>query len=621
MSRLPIILLFAVLPFFAGLRAQSALDPDSRAALYEKPQALIDPAVITQLEAELEAPVPSYDVIIARAREQLDRYYSQFVEDKLTEDERRNEPLSYAGLSANALRRVLRERERLYGRSYFQGESPYLFRLHRILGRAYSSIGSQETDRALAEFSMALRYTGRDLAMPADLPVPVGMADEDPAAADAAAREQRYMLMLRTFADPDRIAQEPNAAIATAAQNFRGLMEEYARLKPELAEAGKTVDVVQSMRLRGVTPPVSAEEARRTLDELRNRRNIVLTQMEEIRFGPYRVYLREKQSNEGDTAYRMAEIADQFGSRSTLLQLAHQLDPVTPLYIDELVEIYRRRFRWREAIAFQERYLEVVPDPADPAELAPHYLRLAQMYSAQKNAIRAAEAYEEYLERAPESDERRRISLGIADLHFAKTGRLDRARDLYAAYLAAPVPDIAALSVQERTLWRAERFRIYSRLAAIHRRQQRSVDEATALSAAREAYLDIDTEYQAVLERERALRKEIQDVKRSLLNREDEALQRQYYELQRIDLPAIEADAAFLRSRLLSLDYPAILERQAFLAHQQRRFADALSIYRELIQRGDGAEVNRARQNIDRINLTMSDGRVRQPVVDPRFER
>lgn len=601
----------------AGLGAQSALDPESRAALYAKPQAVIDPAVIAQLEAELDAAVPRYDAIIAGAREQLDRYYSQFVEDKLTEDERRNEALSYAGMSTNALRRVLRERERLYGRSYFQGESPYLFRLHRILGRAYAALGTQESDRALAEFSMALRYTGRDLAMNADLAAPVGLANEEPAVWVDAAREQRYMLMLRTFADPDRIAQEPNAAIATAAQNFRKSMEDYARIKPALEEAEKAVDVVQSMRLRGVTPPFTEAEARRRRDDLRNERIVVLTQLEEIRLGPYRVYLREKQTYEGDTAYRMSEI----GGKQRLLELAHQLDPVTPLYIDELVDSFRRRFRYREAIAFQERYLEVVPDPADPAELAPHYLRLAQMYSAQKNAIRAAQAYEEYLNRAPESEERRRIASGVADLHFEKTGRLDRAVELYDAFLAGPVPDITVMPAQDRTLWRAERFRVHSRLAAIHRRQQRSVAEATALTAAREAYLDIEIEYKAVLEAERELRKRIQDIKRSLLDREDEALQQQYYELQRIDLPAVEADAAFLRSRLLSLDFPAILERQAFLAHQQRRFADALSIYRELVRRGDGAEVTRARQNIDRINLTMADGRVRQPVVDPRFER
>ncbi|MEQ9366910.1 MAG: hypothetical protein RIF32_21910, partial [Leptospirales bacterium] len=196
------------------------------------------------------------------------------------------------------------------------------------------------------------------------------------------------------------------------------------------------------------------------------------------------------------------------------------------------------------------------------------------------------------------------------------------AEDLYRTVLAGRGTAPAGPNQYEaRARFHAETFRIQDRRAAIHRRNYRGEDERAALAAAQSAYQAIETEYEAALAAERAAQTSILEVKRELLSREEPALSRRYYQLQRLDLPAAQAQAGFLRSRLRGLQISAVLERLAFFSVQQRQFPEALSLYREIIARGDGAQISRARDNIDRINLTLGDGRLRKPLLDPRFER
>lgn len=670
------------------INAQVPLDPESRAVLYERPQALIDGGVIERLERELEQAAPDLNRIQSEARAQLARYYGQFIHEKLTADERRDRSLSYGNLDANALRRLILRQDQEYARPEFQGESPYLFRLHRILGRVYQAPEyPADLRRSLREYATALRYTGRplpELLTAIGTPVlPTADGAPDPAADPTAtgvssgaqiARERVYIAMLRGFADPDRVAQESDPAIAAAARNFPGLLEEYTRLKPELAEARRGISVAEAAAVRGMVGVPTLAEARAALEASQARFDRLTTQLETARTGAYELYRQRESRSEGDVAFRMALISrelelgnksrdrnerrssykrgigDQAGVDRTphrdfpgyrmLLQLAHSLDPTNLVYLDRLTEDFRTSRRLRAAIAFQERYLELAlaseaaPDPATritnppgtDLELPRHYLRLGGMYSDQRNRIRAAEAFEQYLVRAPAAEqgsvEFRQIQLGLADLHFEHTGRLPRAESLYATVIAERgAPPAGADQYEARARFHAGTFRIQNRLAAIRRRNYRGAEERQALTAARQAYAAIEAEYQAALGAERAAQSSIIEVKRELLSREEPALQRRYYQLQRLDLPAAEKRAGFLRARLRALPISGVLERQAFFAVQERRFPEALQLYREIIARGDGAQITRARDNIDRINLTLGDGRLRKPLLDPRFER
>ncbi|MCR9142968.1 MAG: hypothetical protein NXI24_12005 [bacterium] len=677
---LVLILSYAGAAIVGSLRAQTPLDPESRAALYESPQDLIDGAVVAQLEQDLAGAAPDYEQIQSTARAELDRYYAQFIHEKRTADERRDPSLSYGNLDANALRLLILREDQEYARSEFQGESPYLFRLHRILGRVYSEPGyAPDFRRALREYAAALRYTGRPLpALLANIGTPVlPTADgaPDPAANPVAtgvpadrqiARERIYMAMLRGFADPNRIAQESNANVAEAARNFRVLLDQYRLLKPELSEAIRGISVAEAAAVRRIPGVPTVAQARATLAQTQARFDQLSADLEGIRTGPYQEYRDRDRRIEGDVAYRMAllsrdlelgnknrernerrssykrGIGDQAGIDRTphrdfpgyrmLLQLAHGLDPLNLTYLDLLTEDFRTSRRLRPAIAFQERFLELALAAQNTAgnpgvaDLHRHYLRLGGMYSDERNRIRAATAFQEYLDRAPAAErgtsEFLQIQLGLADLHFEHTGRLPAAEELYQTVLAARGDAPAGPAAFEaRARFHAETFRIQDRLAAIRRRNYRGEQEREALNAARTAYAEIETEYEAAIAAERAAQSSILEVKRALLNREDPALQRRYYQLQRLDLPAAQERAGFLRARLRSLPVSGVLERLAFFSVQARRFPEALSLYREVISRGDGAQITRARDNIDRINLTLGDGRLRKPLLDPRFER
>jgi hypothetical protein len=111
------------------------------------------------------------------------------------------------------------------------------------------------------------------------------------------------------------------------------------------------------------------------------------------------------------------------------------------------------------------------------------------------------------------------------------------------------------------------------------------------------------------------------EIKRRLLGREDEDLQREYYRLQRIELAQAMEQTGYVHTRVDSMNIGQVLERQAYLAERQRNFDLAREKYRELVVRGTGPEQSRARENLERLRLSLADGLLRPPSLSPDFER
>ena len=240
------------------------------------------------------------------------------------------------------------------------------------------------------------------------------------------------------------------------------------------------------------------------------------------------------------------------------------------------------------------------------------------MYTDRQNYIRAAEAFEAYIAVAGAAAGPAAL-LNLADVHFERTGRFARARELYERYLLERGQ--APVDLRERCEYHATAYRIQRNLASIARRERRTDPEKAALDSARESYALIEADYARSVEQEQDLRRQMLALKAQLRNRTEPDLEEQYYTLLERDIPEAGAAAGFLRSRLASLNVAGILERQAFLAARERRFRDAQSLYREIVSRGTGEQAVRARQNIERINLTLADGLLRPPVLPPDFER
>jgi hypothetical protein len=86
-------------------------------------------------------------------------------------------------------------------------------------------------------------------------------------------------------------------------------------------------------------------------------------------------------------------------------------------------------------------------------------------------------------------------------------------------------------------------------------------------------------------------------------------------------MPRIEKREEQYRIRLDALSIQIVLERLAILARYDRNFNRAVDLYTEIVRRGKGNERDRARTNIERIQLTMADGIYRDPDLPPEFER
>ena len=633
--------LFFLAPALLRAQVETRVNParEDRAALFESPAALIDPARIAALEEQAAGDQPDYVSIIEGARAQLQRYYGQFIEDQRILDQRLYVPDDPARLDQNTIRLLALAREMRPADPYFLGDAPYLFRLHRLLAQVYDQV--EDPRRAIGEYAMALRYAG----------FPANALEPPPPTTDSHALRPVVLSMLRFFGDQERIAQEPAGAQVAAANRFRVLADQFNTLSAQLEEAEKDVFVAEAERARTGTDRVAAATARR--DGLRLQYLATVNEIEEIRDGAYRTYETGRRQAMADVVFRIAIIARRldlenkellrrmfgdsfmrgtgdvlsenrtrhrdFGGYRILLEFAHRIDPENLVYLDYLADEYRTARDLMRAIAFAEKYIERARtlDPP-PENLANQYLRLAGMYTDRQNYIRAAEAFEAYIAVAGAAAGPAAL-LNLADVHFERTGRFARARELYERYLLERGQ--APVDLRERCEYHATAYRIQRNLASIARRERRTDPEKAALDSARESYALIEADYARSVEQEQDLRRQMLALKAQLRNRTEPDLEEQYYTLLERDIPEAGGAAGFLRSRLASLNVAGILERQAFLAARERRFRDAQSLYREIVSRGTGEQAVRARQNIERINLTLADGLLRPPVLPPDFER
>lgn len=622
---------------FAGpLFAQApATDP----AVFQPPQNLIDPAAIVELENELERPEPDLRGIADRARAQVQLYTGQFVRDRLIQDERNRSLRGVQDIDEDIARLIALLQSKKYGQIQFLGEYPYLYRLHFVLGRAYEALDDPE--RALAEYLMALRYTGREQSWQTN--------------PDAIEQEQRYLLMARTFADPDRLAQIAPGEERQAGESFRPLLERYGRQTLALQEAERQIFVAEAARLRGAGGDPAA--ARNERDRLRAEVEGLRNQLEAIRSGAYARYHQQKRSREGDIAYRLALLArrletenrliqrvlnrssfyrgsgSQLGEERTalrkfvgyqmFLELAHEIDPENLVYLDLLADECRSSRQIEAAIAYQERYLELaVARPTPPDNLPEQYVRLAGLYTDARNYILATQAYRRFLELSRDPERRREMSRELADLCYRRVGCYDEAARLYSALIAESAErEPQQNELRARNELRTEQYRMLRNVAALQRRFQRTTEEERALDAARAAYARIRADYDAEQAAFDELEKRVFELKRQLLNRENEQLEREYYRLVRIEQPAVRERLGYLQSRLDSLDLASLLEERAMVLIRQQRYRDAQGIYGEIIAGGRAEQAMRARRNIEALNLTLQDGRLRNIEMPADYQR
>ncbi|MBU45650.1 MAG: hypothetical protein CMN76_20750 [Spirochaetaceae bacterium] len=645
---MPLLLLVACL---AG--SVAAEEP---ASLYQKPQDIYDQVTIRALEQRLESGQP-LDALAEEVERQIARYTSQFSAEKRIQVERQQIPEGKKHWDVNLVRLVRLARNKEPGARYFLGYSPYLYRLHVLLGQCYERQG--DLRRALSEYNQAFRYNPVEIPysalLPADAPINGNQLSDEQ-------REKIYLSMLDGFANPDRIAQESNNQWAQEARRFRELMERYTELKKDLEQQRKQPAVARSVLLRGGQADPAAEQRR--LEAMQNQMQTIVNQMEAIRTGSFAAYKENLELTSGDLVFRMAEITKEiekenkqhqrltqksqfYGDSPTvpertefsnfvgygiLLELAHRIDPDRLKFLEALSEEYSRSRKTGYAIEFEKRFLELAsrrnqanPGSVDQERINQRMNNLAGLYTDERRYLKAIEIYEQLLNAVTADQETRGIlsrnqqaRFHLAELYYKHTGKHRRSMELYDQVLNAlpnqPQDDFR-LEMERQRL----RFRIREHLAGLNRKIRKTAAEKTELDAARNIYFEVEGQRDRILQEQTDLKEQILTLKQELRTSDDPDVRRQYYRLLYIQQPDVDERLSEARTRLESMDIGTVLERRAFLHLQDHEFDAAIALYNEMLGRAESRAASRARKNIILVNRTLEDGILRRPELPARW--
>ncbi len=627
--------LFLVYPM-PGVWAQTRhAVPD---ALYKPPQAILDGALLDRADQAIARnDLKALQSMRSDLEKNLDAYDFQFLDGKRTYYERRENPLVTNELDVNSLRLFTKARLSLPGVSQYLGDDPLLFRIHRALGILYDSL--DDPGEALAQLRESLRYTVVD---PYD-----ALDEKDPL--------KRSLVMVHSFADPGRLPQEEDPQLRSEGERAAKVIADYFALRLQYEEAIKGPAVADSLYVR--TGEDKRSEAKARLVEMETKMKDSIAQINAIYTGPYANYIQRERDRIGDTIYRVAVLTKHtelavkreirqrekrapfedrtvysdidrsafrnFNGYMQFLEMARKVDPYKLEFIELLSDELRHGGKYERAIDLEERLLRLAeksqkPDIEKKRILA--HLHLGGLYAITDRYVLSTEHYEKYLELDPRGMNSP-VPLKMADIYLNKTGKLERAMELYSRWEQENRNVEPTLPVEEICTLRGQRFHALRSLATIERRTQHQKEEVAYLNGALNEYRALQQRGIEAKDRVNELKKKINEIKKALLSEEKPDLQRQYFELLRMELPEREREHSLIEAGLTAMNGAETLERLAYLAGRDRDFEAALGFYHSILIRGTSEQKTRARRNINQIQLTLQDGILRPMELPPYFER
>ncbi len=458
---------------------------------YKNPSELITQEEVLNLENDYRALLSNPDQgrekafqIISRGSGLLTRFYSQFTEGRRIEYERRTEPLLTSGFDVNALRLHALQMNRTVQSSSFLGHSPYLNRIHYVMGMA-----SELTDdkaAAVRHYKSALRFVR--LQPFTELIPPPEKAESLTVFLSQIVTPENYLSIYKEylkyrqeaavfqeqmdigFADKYRLAEETDPVIRDYALRTSEILKEMPVLIRRMESDRKSAS--EDLRDSGLKQTAAA-----SLNALLQKEKM----LHEIRTTEFARYAAMRSRTDGELVFRLARILkdqehllreeDAYAKRDSFsagmgdspleswqglpgnytayeryLETAHRTDPLNPEYIALLSEQVKRRRHTERALMYEEKYINNIikyRKNADQSALSERYLSAAGLYNDQRNYIKSAENFEKYLElsidplpgdTSPAAEllrsRRTEAILHLGEIHLRRTQRPDRASEL-----------------------------------------------------------------------------------------------------------------------------------------------------------------------------------------------
>lgn len=599
--------------------------------IHKKPFELFTVEQINALETQVGQPQGDFTQIAQTSRTMLNQWYRQFIKDKRIADQRHYPLFDPVNSNINITRLIAEARNRKNIAPYFLGDSPYLQRLHIVLGMAYEK--NNDPIHALWSYSMALRYSKRETRL-------------------SGPREKNKVLkgflqMSRSWSNPDRLEEESDPQQKTAAQQFNQQLKEYYIATSRCEKLQREVYAKEAQMVRGQAGPADVTAVKNSRDAVCDSEKRLFESLSEIQSGAYNSYVKTRNKKEAGVAYNMALLVKKIEDQNTinfrkknegsflrsigdtrrtnktksnlhtgysrLLELAHFLDPDDRVYLELLAIQNQRSQRVKEAIAWQLKYLELSKTQnSDPGQYKKGYLRLSQLYESNREYVQSANALETYFKLEDQPDNLSEHNLRLANLHFKYTGRLERALELFEKE-SRRLDQMELANNQESGNWKRKvrRHSVLEKSAFIQNRFRNPDQEEDLLLRAVLVYQNMNEEYKQLLIQKTALDKKLRDIKEQILEIENEELQGQYYLILQKELPELINRIDTLNRRMGQLNHAKILDRLVKLAWQKKQFRKIQGYYREIINIGNSRQATLARRNLDLIEKIMSDGIVR----------
>lgn len=483
-------------------------------------------------------------------------------------------------------------------------------------------------------------------------------------------KQERYLWMKRFFASKELIAQTSDKELQLTMLRFQKTHTQFLEAKDKMK--ANQLEVALS-RIKSPNAKLSLSDALRAQElglEMQAQKMAVL---ETIRKGSYRRYLQKRRNVYGEAAYKMAletqkinqknisfaSIAnpnsyinnyDNFLKEKKLpyqnegflnaLEFTYKINPFHRETIMLLAKEYKRQGKLGEAILFTEIISRLEPEIKTQLwlkEQASYYLDLAKLYTNKKNYTRAIASYENYFklqdkkdkkdQGEQEGDKQSFLKKALADLYFKRAFNFTAALKLYDDFLTS-VKDIDLVDKANPNMSEASKYEVelkamksevlinMASIATQNKVQKNDQKkEKKYLERAWQKLLEIEKKKQATDLEIQAIKNELSQLKRQLLKVQDEKLQSQYYILKDRTLAEKIKIRNWIAKRLEGLHLPKVLEALARIAFHERDLLVAKKYYRAIITRGSQAQVNRARENINRIDKN------RSLVFEPLFER
>ncbi|EMN13646.1 hypothetical protein [Leptospira borgpetersenii] len=594
--------------------------------LYDPPSVRITEQDLNNLRRTIQD--PSRDAI-SEIQKVLDQYYSQFVDSRRIEEEKRLGKIFDEKTNRNTIRLLILGMFAKLTPSKMMRDSPILFELHMLLSKEYEK--KKQNAKAIESALAAIRY--RD-----------------------------FSHTEKEFLDERRLAEIFDPVEKQAALSHSRSLENLEKSKKDLKDSKDFFHLFEANLMRGKETKITERDPNgktfeRTLaaSELpafkekiaQSERDLKNKEKEYNESGFYENFRRKKSREDADVVYYLAglvkqaesenkerlKVVNQFGAAGTgifvlfdykrntdfyataaLWELATRLDPTMKEPVLDLAKELKASGKKAKAVDFYKKYLELaLVERTEENKLAEIYFAIASLYTELKQNVLASSFYELYYKAETDPKKKSSFAYELGSFFENRTGDLERAALYYGVWLKNHLnPETENLPFAEVCEFHRQEFLAEFGISKLYSYRRKRQEEKGALKAAIRSYERLKEIYKVEESKNAILKKETLAIKRNLLEKTDDSIMAQY-RLKDLDFQESTSRLGVVRTKLNSTPVTLAMKRLSILLEEEKDFLSAKKIHEDIVKIGNPIEINFSLMNIDRINKILEDGIKREP--------